>query len=82
MNSKIEKILVIFSVISLIIGSVQIVLGQTDYDSILVGILNSYLYFTVGFIILGIAKMIVLLEDIKTKLINKDKDCNEVNNRR
>ncbi|WBW96554.1 hypothetical protein [Oceanirhabdus sp. W0125-5] len=67
MNSKIGNALLGFSALSFIIGGVQIVLGQTEYNSILVGMQNSYLYFVVAFIILGMAKIIDLLEGIKTK---------------
>lgn len=68
MKIKTGKILGTFAIISVIIGIVQIILGQTEYNSIVVGLANSYLYFTVGFIMLGISKIIDLLHDIRNKI--------------
>lgn len=68
MKTKIGKVIVTFAIISAIIGTVQIVLGQTEYNSIIVGLANAYLYFAVGFIMLGISKMIDLLHDIRNKI--------------
>lgn len=67
MKTKTEYAIVIFAVISAIVGVINIILGQTDYNSIFVGLKNSYLYFTICFIMLGISKMIDLLHDIRNK---------------
>ncbi|MBM7614346.1 hypothetical protein [Alkaliphilus hydrothermalis] len=67
MKSKTEIVLIGFAVISIIIGIVQIVLGQIEKNSILVGLVNSYRYFTISLVMFGMAKMIDLLQNIKSK---------------
>lgn len=68
MKTITEKIIITFAIISIITGVVQIVLGQTEYNSIIVGFGNAYLYFTVGIIMLGTSKIIGLLYDIRNKI--------------
>lgn len=70
MKTKTGKGIVTLAIISAIIGIVQIVKGQTDHNSIMFGLANSYLYFVIGFILLGMSKIIDLLHDISNK-INK-----------
>lgn len=67
MKSKTVRVLIGFAVISIIIGIVQIVLGQTERNSILVGLVNSYRYFTISLVMIGMAEMIDLLQNIKSE---------------
>lgn len=68
MRNYIRKIMCVFAVISVIIGIVEIILGQCDYNSIIVGFLNSYKYFIVACILLGLSELIGLLYDIREKI--------------
>ena len=62
------KIIITFAIISIIIGIIHIILGQTECNSIIEGFFNGYKYFIVSCILLGLNKLIDLVYDIKEKL--------------
>ena len=68
MKTKIGKGIAALAIISAIIGIVQIIRGQTEYNSIIAGLVNSYMFFVIGSILLGMSKIIELLNDISDKI--------------
>lgn len=61
MKRYLEKAIYYFGVLSLVLGCIQIVIGQIDYNSLLEGLQLSYFYFAVGFILIGMDRIIELM---------------------
>lgn len=64
MKQYLLKSIYYFGLVSIAIGFVQIIIGQIDYNSIVEGMRMSYSFFVVGLLLVGIERIIELLEKI------------------